>query len=73
MEKIKTALAQAGVNPSHYSGNYFRIGAATTAAVCSVSDATIQLLGRCKSGCYTRYIRPPHQELATTARLLARQ
>ena len=67
VEKIKTALAQAGIDSSHYSGNSFRIGAATTAAACSVSDATIQLLGRWKSGCYTRYIRPPHQELATTA------
>ena len=72
VEKIKTALAQAGVDSSHYSGNSFRIGAATTAAACSVSDATIQLLGRWKSDCYTRYIRQPHQELATTARLLAR-
>ena len=72
MEKIKTALAQAGVDPYHYSGNSFRIGAATTAAACSFSDATIQLLGRWKSGSYTRYIRPPHQELATTAGLLAR-
>ena len=73
VEKIKTALAQAGVHSSHYSGNSFRIGAATTEAACSVSDATIQLLARWKSGCYTRYIRPPHQELATTARLLAHQ
>ena len=70
VEKIKTAVAQAGVDSSHYSGNS-RIGAGTTAAACSVSDATIQLLGRWKSGCYTRYIRPPHQELATTARSLA--
>ena len=72
VEKIKTALAQASVDPSHYSGNSFRISAATTAAACGVSDATIQLLGRWKSGCYTCYIRTPHQELATTARLLAR-
>ena len=45
MEKIKTALAQAGVDSFHYSGNSFRIGAATTAAAYSVSDATIQLPG----------------------------
>ena len=67
VEKIKMALAQAGVDSSHYSGNSFRIGAATTAAACSVSDATIQLLGKWKSDCYTRYFRPPHQELATTS------
>ncbi len=44
--KVKAALTQAGVDSSHYSGHSFRIGAATTAAACGISDATIQLLGR---------------------------
>ncbi len=71
--KVKAALMQAGVDSSHYSGHSFRIGAATTAAACGISDATIQLLGRWKSDCYTRYIRPSYHQLAKTAHQLARQ
>ena len=63
--KVKTALSQAGIDPSHYSGHSFRIGAATTAAACGINDATIQLLGCWKSDWYMRYIRHSHQQLAT--------
>ena len=69
--KVRQALQQAGVDPSHYSGHSFRIGAATTAASRSISDATIQILGRWSSDSYTRYIRTPRQNLASMSQLLA--
>ncbi|XP_055329866.1 uncharacterized protein LOC129582379 [Paramacrobiotus metropolitanus] len=39
------------------STHSFRIGAATTAAANNVPDHAIQLAGRWRSNCYTRYIR----------------
>lgn len=69
--KIKVALGQAGVDPTHYSGHSFRIGAATAAAARGINDATIQLLGRWASDSYTRYIRTPRQELSSVSQLLA--
>ena len=71
VDKVKATLRKAGVDPTHYSGHSFRIGAATTAAARGVNDATIQLLGRWASDSYTRYIRTPRQELAGLSRALA--
>ena len=68
---IKSALQSQGVDPTHYSGHSFRIGAATTAAACGIGDATIQTLGCWKSDSYVRYIRIPRQELAQLASRLA--
>lgn len=73
VERMKPVLSQAGINSSHYSCHSFRISNTPTAAECEISDATIQRLGRWKSDCYTRYIRPPLQELAMTTHLLAHQ
>ena len=71
MDKLKVTLQKAGVDPTHYSGHSFRIGAATTAAAKGFSDATIQLLGRWASDSYTRYVRTPRQELSSLSRVLA--
>ena len=71
VDKIKALLSEAGVDPTHYSGHSFRIGAATTAAANGLSDATIQMLGRWHSDSYTRYIRTPRQDLSQLSRLLA--
>lgn len=71
VSQVKLALEQAGLDPSHYAGHSFRIGAATTAAACGLSDATIQMLGRWKSDSFMRYIRTPRQELAALSRRLA--
>ena len=37
--EVRRALERAGVDPSHYSGHSFRIGAATTAAACGLQDS----------------------------------
>ena len=60
---LRHALTQAGIDCTHYSGHSFRIGAATTASVKGIPEATIQALGRWKSDCYKRYIRLPQGEL----------
>ncbi len=57
--RLSWHLSLAGVDAARYTGHSFRIGAATTAAANGVNDATIQILGRWKSDCYTRYIRTP--------------
>jgi len=56
---LREALARAGYNDSHFSGHSFRIGACTSAAAAGVEDHLLQVLGRWKSGCYTRYIHTP--------------
>ena len=49
---IRSALVAVGVNLSHYAGHSFRIGAATTAASCSLQDSLIKTLGRWESSVY---------------------
>lgn len=44
VDKTQVALARAGINASAYNGHSFRIGAATTAAACGVSDSKIKTL-----------------------------
>ena len=48
VEKVKEALALAGVDSKGYSGHSFCIGAATAAAKQGISDAFIKMLGRWK-------------------------
>jgi len=43
---VRDALPSAGVDPDHYAGHRFRIGAATKAASRSVEDSVIMTLGR---------------------------
>ena len=71
VDKVRSAMRAAGMDPSGYSGHCFRIGASTTATANGVGDATIQTLGRWSSDCYKRYIRVPCEELAQLFRTLA--
>lgn len=73
VQKMREALASAGVETSSYSGHSFRIGAATTAARAGLSDSLIQTLGRWKSSAFTAYIRIPGRDLLPVAATLARQ
>ncbi len=69
---LRTALAQAGVESSHYSGHSFRIGAATAASQAGYSDVFIQSLGGWKSAAFISYIRTSAEVLATVAPRLVR-
>ena len=71
VERLRSTLQAAGVDPSHYSGHSFRIGAATVAAANGIGDATIQLLGRWSSDSYARYIRIPRHELCHISQCLS--
>lgn len=71
VERTREALRKAGVDSSHYSGHSFRSGAATTAAMRGINDATIKLLGRWKSEAYHLYVKTPRAQLSVvTQRLL---
>ena len=54
---LRSALTQAGYSDANFSGHSFRIGACTSGAAGGVEDHLLQVLGRWKSSCYTRYIR----------------
>ena len=55
---LKRAISVAGLDPANYSAHSIRIGAATSAFMCGLSDAEIQALGRWKSAAFKLYIRP---------------
>ena len=67
---VRSALQAAGVPPVHYAGHSFRIGAATTAALCGVQDSLIKTLGRWQSAAYTLYIRTPRETLCAVSQSL---
>ena len=70
---VRSALQQAGVDPSRYAGHSFRIGAATTAAQRGIPDSLIKTLGRWQSEAYTVYIRTPRETLCAVAQTLVQQ
>ena len=43
---MRAALEEAGLDKKSYAGHSFRIGAATTASLCGISEATINLNAR---------------------------
>ena len=64
VDAVRATLLRLGLNPKKYSGHSFRIGAATTAGACGLSDSIIQMLGRWSSSAYLVYIRTPREQLA---------
>ena len=54
---IKAAIRFIGLNPRHYKGHSFHIGAATHASNFGYSENAIQVMGRWHSNAVRRYIR----------------
>lgn len=71
VSNMRSALREAGLDDSAYSGHSFRIGAATTAAQRGLEDSLIQTLGRWRSDAYKLYIQIPRAQLAGISRALA--
>ena len=55
---LKKGIKVLGLPPAGFSPHSFRIGAATSAAMCGLSDDHIKALGRWKSTAFQLYIRP---------------
>ncbi len=61
VDRVRGALAEAGLKEAEYGGHSFRIGAATTAAEKGLGDALIKTLGRWRSRQNTQcMLWPPH-------------
>ena len=71
--EVRKVLTKLGVPDQDYAGHSFRIGAATSAAMAGVEDSTIQLLGRWQSAAFLRYIRTPHERLASLSSSIVTQ
>ena len=63
--RVRDPLREAGLNPLHYAGHSFRIGAATVAAQVGLEDSVIRSLGRWSSAAFLSYIRTPRHRLAS--------
>ena len=55
---MREGIRVLGLPTDGFTPHSFRIGAATSAALCGIPDAEIQALGRWKSSAFKRYIRP---------------
>ena len=69
---LRSALAQVGIKPGHYSGHSFRRGAATSAKDAGLTDSEIQMLGRWKSSSYRLYIDTHPSHILRASRRLQR-
>lgn len=73
VDLVRSALTQAGVPVSGYSGHSFRIGAATAAAEAGIPNSVIQALGCWTSSAFLRYVRTLREHLARYSSPLARR
>lgn len=73
MQKVQDALTATGLTGTSFNSHSFRIGAATTAGVAGVPEATIKVLGRWKSGAYQQYIHPSAGDLAQVSTQLCKE
>ena len=72
-EDVRNLLSIGGLDPTHYAGHSFRIGAATTAGAAKLPAWLIKTLGRWSSDCFETYIRTPRETLIQASQRLARQ
>ena len=72
-EDVRNLLSMGGLEPTHYAGHSFRIGAATTAGAAKIPTWLIKTLGRWSSDCFETYIRTPRKTLIEASQRLARQ
>ena len=56
MRLSRQGLQAVNIDPPHFSGQSFHIGAATTAAQAGIEDSVVKMLGRWESAAYHRYI-----------------
>ena len=70
VDSVRKALKEAGYNLADYAGHSSRIGAATTAGVCGLNDATIKMLGRWASSANLVYIKTPLEQLPAVSAVL---
>ena len=68
--RLRQGLQAVNIDPAHFSGHSFRIGAATTAAQAGIEDSVVKMLGRWESAAYQRYIRTPRDQLAAISNQL---
>ena len=68
---VKRALRSANIDTTAYSGNNFRIGAASSVAAAGVPAYFIKMLGRWESEAYHLYIQTPRKSLASISQLIA--
>ena len=67
---VHEGLDKAGIDSSKYSGNSFRIGAATMAAARGIEDCVIKTFGRWESIAYLQYVKIPRSQLAGYSNIL---
>ena len=71
-QDLNSILVKAKIDPSHYKGHSFRIGAATTAATCGIPDSMIKMFGRSSSKSFQVYLQTPAEQLAAIAATLGK-
>ena len=71
VQAVREALVAAGLEAENYAGHSFCIGAATTAAQCSLPESTIKILGHWQSSAYMLCIKTPREILSNVGKVLA--